>query len=94
MPRGGIQPGPQGLGPAGDGDCSLGCRDLAVPRIPAIGRNRRAGALTDHPAQDIARIHRELQFQQLVEHFFLASAQDSVIADAVSRNAQEFAAEP
>ena len=89
MAGGSVQPGPQALRPPGYRNGPLGGRNLAVPRSAAIGRYRRAGTLIDHPAQHISRVHGELQFQQLVQHFLLAAAQDGVIADTVARDGQE-----
>src|SRR5215468_9260339 len=62
-------------GPAGDGERAVAARDEALLDVAAIGGEGGAGAVLDHPGEDLARIGRELQLQQLLPHLLLTAAQ-------------------
>ena len=61
-------------GPARDRHGALTENDLGPLGVAAIGGQRRAHPLIDHPAEDLGRVRRELQLQELLPHFLLAAA--------------------
>nr|BAP28488.1 hypothetical protein [uncultured bacterium] len=85
--------GAQRIGPAGDRQCALAAADDALGRIAAIGGDRLTDPLAQHPGQNLFRIGRELQLQQLLPHLFLGAAQIGDVEDEHIRPRQDLAAE-
>src|SRR6185437_11345821 len=75
----------QAAGPAGDGARPLAAGGETLLHVAAIGFQRGADALVEHPLQHVARADRELQLQQLLPHLLLAAAQEGDIAGEAAR---------
>src|SRR5262249_34706192 len=68
-------------------------RALALARIAAIGGERRAHPLRQHPAEHLAGVRRELNLQQLLPHLLLPAAQIGDVIGEAPGSRQEPAAE-
>ena len=70
----------QGARPSGDRAGTVAARRKPLPQVAAIGPNCHLHARSDHPMEELSRIGRKLQLQQLLPHLFLRPAQKDDIA--------------
>jgi hypothetical protein len=80
MTRRRIHGATQGAGPSGDCAGAVAARREPLPQVTAIGPNCRLHPRSDHPLEELPRIGRKLELQQLLPHLFLRPAQKHDIA--------------
>ena len=80
-------------GPTRDRHGALTENDQSPLGVTAIGGERRAHPLIEHPPQDLGRVRRELQLQELLPHFLLAAAKMDNVGGEHARPGDDGAAE-
>jgi hypothetical protein len=81
MARARLDRGAQAGGPACQRQHAIARRREALLCIDAVRIERCTQTVIEHPRQHLARIGRELQFQELLPHLFLAAAQEGDVPD-------------